>query len=111
MSLGKSPIMMAVGAVGALVGSRILVSTLMEHGPKLLTKAFNSSKYGFDMKMNKTEASKILGVSLNASQDDIKKRHRRLMYLNHPDRGGSPLISTKINEAKELLFGGKSTQN
>jgi len=41
--------------------------------------------------------------SQNASKDRVMKRYRSLMKLNHPDLGGSPFISSKINEAKEML--------
>jgi DnaJ-class molecular chaperone len=53
--------------------------------------------------MTRREAGQILGISSYASIAQVKEAHRRVMLLNHPDRGGSPFIALKINEAKEML--------
>lgn len=66
---------------------------------------------GFDQKMSRREASLILGLKENAAKDSIKDAHRRIMIANHPDRGGSPYLATKINEAKELLEGKTRNNN
>uniref|UniRef100_A0A093XE96 Mitochondrial import inner membrane translocase subunit TIM14 n=1 Tax=Talaromyces marneffei PM1 TaxID=1077442 RepID=A0A093XE96_TALMA len=59
---------------------------------------------GFEPKMTRREASLILELSERTlTKDKVRKNHRQLMLLNHPDRGGSPYLATKINEAKELL--------
>ncbi|SCU84192.1 LADA_0D00364g1_1 [Lachancea dasiensis] len=62
---------------------------------------------GFSTKMTESEALLILGIvgreieSLDVPL--LKSKHRRAMVQNHPDRGGSPFLAMKINEARDVL--------
>ncbi|XP_044072840.1 dnaJ homolog subfamily C member 15 [Siniperca chuatsi] len=71
---------------------------------KMPTSAFSSYyKGGFEQKMSKREASLVLGISPTSTKAKVREAHRRIMVLNHPDKGGSPYLAAKINEAKDLL--------
>lgn len=66
-------------------------------------------KGGFEQgtKMSKREASLILGLREGSTRERIRDAHRRIMIANHPDRGGSPYIASKVNEAKATLESNK----
>ncbi|CAM9699253.1 unnamed protein product [Ascophyllum nodosum] len=78
-------------------------------GASGLFGAFGKRYYdgGFDEKMTRKEAALILGVRESAAAQRIKDSHRRILMINHPDKGGSKYMAAKINEAKEILLKGR----
>ena len=60
------------------------------------------------------EAAEVLGISRNASPDEIKQTYRKLARQHHPDKAEpgkqdeAKHMMERINWAKEVLVGGKS---
>lgn len=50
------------------------------------------------------EAAALLGVSPDASRDDIRAAHRRLIAAAHPDAGGATQRAAQLNAARDLLL-------
>ena len=46
----------------------------------------------------------ILGISRDASQEEIKRAFYKLAHKYHPDKGGNPQQFKEINEAYQVLF-------
>ncbi|XP_025836428.1 mitochondrial import inner membrane translocase subunit TIM14 [Agrilus planipennis] len=74
--------------------------------PKFDSETLANAKYykgGFEPQMNRREAALILGITPSANKTKIRDAFKKVMAVNHPDRGGSPYIASKINEAKDYL--------
>jgi len=62
------------------------------------------AKQGIDIKgMGELDPFKILGVSPNATKEEVKKAFRKKAAECHPDRGGSNEEMIKVNAAWEAI--------
>lgn len=101
----------AVGYIGRQVMRQMpnmtkTVNEAMKTLPKFDVESMATARYykgGFDPKMNRREAALILGISPTTSKVKVREAFKRVMAVNHPDRGGSPYIASKINEAKDFM--------
>ncbi|CAI2184423.1 6621_t:CDS:2, partial [Funneliformis geosporum] len=102
----STPIIIGLGVAVAATAGRFAIKAAQNYKPRI-SGGISSGKYykgGFDTKINKREAALILGLrETGINKAKIKEAHRRIMLLNHPDRGGSPYLASKINEAKDFL--------
>lgn len=57
-----------------------------------------------DGRMTAARACAILGVALDASPEQIREAHHKLMKKVHPDQGGSDYLAGEINAAKDFLL-------
>jgi DnaJ family protein C protein 19 len=60
-------------------------------------------RIGAPTKMRPTEARALLGVGEQASLQEIREAHRRLMAKVHPDVGGTADLATRVNAARDAL--------
>jgi len=104
----STAILIGCGIAGAAIAGRVGLQALKRYkaGAGGAVGALGKQFYkgGFENRMTRREAALILQMSeRNLTKPNIRKRHRELMLLNHPDRGGSPYLAGKVNEAKEFL--------
>jgi DnaJ-domain-containing protein 1 len=54
--------------------------------------------------LTRKEAADVLGVSENATEDEIRAAYRELMKRVHPDAGGNKALASRVQEARDTLL-------
>lgn len=54
--------------------------------------------------MGVDEAASVLGVAVDASDEDVKAAHKKLISQLHPDKGGTDYLAAKINDARKVML-------
>ncbi|KAK6465854.1 mitochondrial import inner membrane translocase subunit TIM14 [Scheffersomyces coipomensis] len=97
--VGNHPWLTGIGVLGVVY---IAAGRVKSNQPGVHGKAFIKGPFG--QKMTAKEALQILNLKeTNLSKAKLKEQHRKLMMANHPDKGGSAFLATKVNEAKDFL--------
>jgi hypothetical protein len=55
-------------------------------------------------RMTHEEARRLLEVPIDATSDEIRAAHRRLVARVHPDVGGSADLTRRVNAARDTLL-------
>ena len=89
------------------ISGPLLLTSLWILRAKRIYDLFFKNRNNFNNKAkvtSKDEAYKILGLDFDATKDDIISAHKELIRKNHPDKGGSDYLSSKVNEARDILL-------
>lgn len=86
-----------IGAIALVVLGLWLAVSARKNG-LAPPRAWRSSR------MSLEEARSILGVDAEATADEIRAAHKRLMRLAHPDKGGTSGLAAQLNAARDRLL-------
>jgi DnaJ homolog subfamily C member 19 len=81
-----------------------LVAALMAAGSATLLLWERLPRKAGRGKLSLDEARDILGVGPDASADEIRAAHRRIIAQVHPDKGGTAELTRRVNAARDALL-------
>lgn len=88
--------------LGAIAATIEAMRAIERHGgAEILDRAFT----GFVALPAPEQAFQVLGVSANASREQIEHAYKRLAMQHHPDKGGSTDQMSRINTARDSMLG------
>jgi hypothetical protein len=108
----RDPQAMRISDVIAVVAGLIGLKLLNSHSPLGLLGIgaagwwlwFRKGGGARSDRMTHEEARRLLEVPIDATSDEIRAAHRRLVARVHPDVGGSADLTRRVNAARDTLL-------
>ena len=97
----------AAAGAAFLLGARLATTGKMLLGLPLMAGAIawglHRRRQARRTAMAPDDARRLLGVAPDASLEEIRAAHRRLIAKVHPDTGGSAELANRVNVARDTL--------
>ncbi len=100
-----SAAMLAGGALALVKGTWIVGGGLIGAGLWMVLSSRVRAVPARGEAIGDAEARAILGVSVDATPEDVNAAWRRLMGRAHPDQGGTEGLAARLNAARDRLLG------
>ena len=101
-----SAVLIAGAVLLAARGSWLLAAALAGAGLWLTVASRQRSPAPRTEAMSAAEARSLLGVSADATPQQINAAWKRLMARAHPDQGGTEGLASRLNAARDRLLKG-----
>ena len=99
-----SAVLIAGGVLLAARGSWLPAAALAGAGIWLTLSSRQRARAPRTEAMSPTEARSLLGVSADATPQEINTAWKRLMGRAHPDQGGTEGLASRLNAARDRLL-------
>ncbi|GAA0870110.1 molecular chaperone DnaJ [Brevundimonas basaltis] len=99
-----SAVLIAAAVLLAARGSWMAAAVLGSAGLWLTVSSRQRPAMPRGETMSAAEARSLLGVSTEASRQDIQAAWKRLMTRAHPDQGGTAGLASRLNAARDRLL-------
>lgn len=77
--------------------------------PRRFWEGNDKARGCFDSRCKVSFDSFTMTYRVNSDEKRIQKAYRTILLKNHPDKGGSPYLAAKVNQAKDMLLEGSTT--
>ncbi len=89
-------VLLAAGAVTAI--------EMWRDGAVARDEGANPEPPALSKAMTVDEAAAMLGVSIDADEQQIQAAYKKLIAQIHPDKGGTDYLAAQINEARDVML-------